>query len=81
MTEQEQLFWDKAPEGAWVWERFPSGKCLWHCRKDGKSFDRKAPNFDTARNTLWRDKTKQLEADEMNGRLNKQLSDLNIVLA
>ena len=81
MTTQEQLFWDKAPEGAWVWERFPDGKCVWHCRKDGKSFDKKAPNYETERNTLWRDTDKQKEADQMNADTNKQLADLNIALA
>ena len=76
-----QKIWAKAPKDAWVWERFPNGKCIWHCRKDGKSFDKKAPNFGIERNTLWRDAEKQKEADQMNTSTNKQLADLNIVLA
>lgn len=76
-----QKIWAKAPSEAFHWERFPNGKCVWHCRKDGKSFDKKAPNFEIERNTLWRDAEKQKEADQMNANINKQLADLNIVLA
>ena len=76
-----QKIWTKAPSEAFHWERFPNGKCVWHCRKDGKSFDKKAPNYETERNTLWRDADKQKEADQMNASINTQLSKLNIVLA
>ena len=73
--------WNKAPDEAWVWERFPNGKCVWHCRKDGKSFDKKAPNFKTERNTLWRDLEKQKEADAINLNLSKSLGELNILIS
>lgn len=73
--------WNKAPDEAWVWERFPNGKCVWHCRKDGKSFDKKAPNFKTERNTLWRDLEKQKEADAINLNLSKSLGELNISIS
>ena len=76
-----QKFWSKAPVDAWVWERLPNGKCVWHCRKEGKSFDKKAPNYETERNTLWRSSDKQKEANQMNASINTQLSKLNIVLA
>lgn len=73
--------WSKAPSEAFHWERFPNDKCIWHCRKDGESFDKKAPHFKIERNTLWRDAEKQKEADQMNANINKQLADSNIVLA
>ena len=73
--------WKDAPIDAFHWERLPNGKCVWHCRKEGKSFDKKAPNYETERNTLWRDTDKQKEADQMNADTNKQLADLNIALA
>ena len=76
-----QKIWTKAPSEAFHWERFPNGKCIWHCRKDGKSFDKKAPNFKIEQNSLWRDADKQKEADQMNANTNKQLAGLNIVLA
>ena len=76
-----QKIWTKAPSEAFHWERFPNGKCIWHCRKDGESFDKKAPNFKIEQNSLWRNADKQKEADQMNANTNKQLADLNIVLA
>lgn len=78
---QHMVIWSKAPNEAWVWERFPNGKCVWHCRKDGKSFDKKAPNFKTEKNTLWRDLEKQKEADAINLNLSKKLSELNISIS
>lgn len=73
--------WNKAPQGAFHWERLPKGKCIWHCRMDGRTFDKKAPNFEIQQNSLWRDADKQKEADRSNASVNKQLKALNIVLA
>lgn len=70
-----------APIHCFAWERLPSGKCIWHCRKDGKSFDKKAPNIETEKNTLWRDPEKKKEADKIKADLSKNLSRLNIRIA
>lgn len=78
---QSMAIWQEAPVDAWAWERFPNGKCVWHCRKDGKSFDKKAPNFKTEKSTLWRDLEKQKEADAINLNLSKSLSELNISIS
>lgn len=73
--------WKDAPIEAFHWERFPNGKCVWHCRSDGATASKKAPNFKIEQNALWRDTSKQKEADQMNASINTQLSKLNIVLA
>lgn len=80
-NQQLQEFWNNAPIEAWVWERFPNGKCVWHCRKGEESYDKKAPNFETEKNTLWRDIEKQKQADQIKDNLNNSLSGLNIALA
>jgi len=73
--------WNIAPQEAFHWERFPNGKCVWHCRINRKTISKKAPNFDTKANSLWRDENMQKVADETNAYINTQLSKLNIVLA
>lgn len=73
--------WTQSPKEAFHWERLQNGKCVWHCRKDGKSFDKKAPNFKIERNALWRDPEKQKEADQIKADIKAQLTELNIVLA
>lgn len=73
--------WKQAPLESYHWERLPNGKCIWHCRVDGRSFDKKAPNFEIQQNSLWRDTARQKEADRINANLNHQLQALNIVLA
>lgn len=76
-----QKIWTKAPSEAFHWERFPNGKCIWHCRCEGATVNKKAPNFKIEQNALWRDTDKQKEANQMNASINTQLSKLNIVLA
>ena len=80
-TTQHQDIWSKAPANAWAWERYPNQKCVWHCRHNGESSVKKAPNLDTERKTLYRDLSKQLEAYKINSDLNDRLLELNIVLA
>ena len=73
--------WSKAPPEAYHWERFPNGRCIWHGRgKDGKSFNKKAPDLKIKSNTLWRDPEKQKEAIQINSNINKLLKELNITL-
>lgn len=75
-----QEIWSKAPSEAYHWERFPNGRCIWHCRANGKSFDKKAPNFEIQKNSLWRDADKQKEADLAKESINRQLKERNIIL-
>lgn len=77
---QHQEIWAKAPASAWAWERFPNQRCVWHCRENGGSFVRKAPNVDPQRTTSWRDFDMQLEADRNKQALDNSLSELNIIL-
>jgi len=75
------VVWNNAPPEAFHWERLPNRKCIWHCHSDGRSFNKKAPNFKVERNSLWRDLEKQKNADESELQLNQHLAKLNIVLA
>lgn len=78
---ERHAVWSKAPLEAFHWERLPSGKCIWHCRaEDGRSFDKKAPNFKIERKTMWRDLEKQKQADASSEKLNSKLAELNITL-
>lgn len=72
--------WSLAPPDAYHWERFPNGRCIWHCRADDRSYTKKAPSFNTTRNTSWRDIEKQRDADESKLALSRQLNKLNITL-
>lgn len=78
---QHQEIWSNAPAMAWAWERFPNQRCVWHCRENNRSFTRKAPNIDPQRTSSWRDYDKQVESDQSKQAVNKQLKELNIVLA
>lgn len=83
MVNAEDLkeIWEKAPDAAYHWERFPNGKCVWHCRgADGKSFNKKAPDFPIKKNAVWRDADRQVEADRFNASLAEEIKKRNIVL-
>ncbi|WP_151812490.1 hypothetical protein [Acinetobacter bereziniae] len=82
MTNSKNVsIWNDAPSEAFHWERLPNGRCIWHCRKYGRGFSKKAPNFDVEQNSLWRDAEMQKEADETEANIAKQLAQFNIVLA
>lgn len=74
--------WKHAPSTAFHWERFPTnGHCVWHCRENGKTVTKKAPDFNTPRQALWRDPVKQQEADKINGAIQNAVMQRGIKLA
>lgn len=74
--------WKNAPSTAFHWERFPTnGECVWHCRVNGKIVSKKAPDFNTQSQSLWRDPLKQQEADRINMAVKNAVTERGIKLA
>lgn len=69
-----------SPPEAYHWERLPNGKCIWHCRKDGKSSDKTAPDFDIDKQWLWRDFTSQQGSEDMQRSVTERITELTAVI-